>query len=301
MLTICLITGGICFILSQLAIDLLLGVKLGDNYLNTYYAKLKGEDTKEKKSSTRHKEKEPLQINRKTYLLYSLPAVAIMFVCCLIFFRNVGTSSAISLLGFLYPKYMAKTRLKRRRELLNIQLREAMASISNSLKAGNSLQTSLERCLEDMGRLLKNKTEKPIIDELEKVIYDIQIGKTLEEALISFRDRLKMEDIDTFVNAAIITKEKGGNLTEVMSNVSESISDKIQIKREIMTLTAGKRSEAKLLTFVPVILVLALSVLSPSYMKPMYETTLGKIMMIVGTALLAVNYFLGKRIIDIKV
>ncbi|MHC1723783.1 MAG: type II secretion system F family protein [Aminipila sp.] len=301
MLILCLIVGVICFIVSQLALDLLFGVKFGNDYLKLYYDKIRGEEKKEKQVILKKKENKTSFKKHLTYWVYSLPAIAVIFFCSYIFFKSVFTAAILCLLGFFYPKYKIKAKIRKRKEILNIQLREAMISISNSLKAGNSLQIALERCLEDMRRMLRNKVEKPIIEEFENIVYDIQIGKTLEEALIGFRERTRMEDVDTFVNAAIITKEKGGNLAEVMANVSDSISDKIQIKREIMTLTAGKRSEAKLLTFVPIILVMALSTISPSYMRPMYETLPGKIMMIIGVVLLAINYFLGKKIINIEI
>jgi len=301
MLIIGLLFGLAGFLLAKTALDYFYGPNPGYRYIGDIYAELRGEKRENKRMVRKKRKYSPIKMDMKSYIKYAIPAVTGIFIFCLLFLRSIPASVAACLFGFFYPRYIIQNKIRKRKELLNIQLREALYSISNSLKAGNSLQSAVERSVEDTRRVLKTQIDKPMVEELELIVYEIQLGKTLEEALISFRNRTDMEDIDTFVNAAIITREKGGNLTEVMANVSEAISDKIQIRREIMTLTAGKRSEAKLLTFMPIAMVVLLSFSSPAYMKPMYETLLGKSLMIVGLILLAANYIIGKRIIDIKV
>lgn len=215
--------------------------------------------------------------------------------------NSFAVALAVSLVSFYIPKLRMMKSSKRREEIFTYQFREMMFSVSNSLKAGASLQKALERSLIDLGEIYKNQIEKPVLEELEIIIYEIKVGKSIDEALIDFRDRVKLEDVNSFVNAAIITNKTGGNLTEVMNNVAQIIGDKIQIKREIVTLTAAKRSEAKLLTFMPIGLVSILFFVSPSYMEPMYQTLIGKLLMVFGTLLIVANYFIGKKIVDIDV
>lgn len=302
MLAISVLSGIIVYLMMENILDAILGPAIGYHHMIEYFAAIKGEEKRGKKKKLGKPEKrKELKMNTKTFLSYALPISVLIFGFCLLFFRSRAIAFFFSMSGLFYPRVVMNKKIKKRKELLNIQLREALQSISNSLKAGSSLQSAIERCLEDVKRVLKGQPEKPIVEELEIIVYELQLGKSLDEALIAFQNRADLEDVTTFVNAAIITKEKGGNLTEVMANVCEMIGDKIQIRREIMTMTAGKRAEAKLLTFAPVVLVLVLSVLSPSYMKPMYETLVGKIMMITGIVLLLINYFIGKKIIDINV
>ncbi|MFZ5353639.1 MAG: type II secretion system F family protein [Bacillota bacterium] len=302
MLTISIIGGIICFIATNIVLDKLFGYQIRPNHLSAYYCEVKGEEKKRKrKIKTKHKKAKPIKLDAKNYIKYALPAVLLVFIFCYTFIRSTTFAFILSPLGLLYPQYIINMKIQKRKELLNIQFRDMLQSVTNSLRAGNSLQGAIERSLEDVKRLLKMQLDKPIIEELETINYELQIGKNLDEALISFRDRVNMEDVDIFVNAALITKEKGGNLTEIMANVSETISDKIEIKREIVTLTAGKRAEAKLLTFMPLGLVLFLSFVSPSYMRPMYETLLGKFMMAIGLVLLICNYVIGKKIININI
>ncbi len=302
MLTISLVTVIFTYCLAKTILDICFGQVPPDDYLNKYYKTVRGEETKKTKKIVISPNKfHGDNINGKKYQQYALVAAVMTFLFCIVVLKNIIFAMILSVTALLYPPHMMKAKKKKRKDLLNVQMREAMQSISNSLKAGSSLQVAVERCLEDMKRILKTQVDKPIVDELEVMIYEMQVGKTLDEALIGFKNRVQLEDVDTFVNAALITKEKGGNLTEVMANVAESISDKIQIKREIMTLTAGKRSEAKLLTIMPLCLVVGLTFLSPTYMKPMYETNLGRTMMTVGVIFVAANYIIGKKIINIDI
>ncbi len=157
-----------------------------------------------------------------------------------------------------------------------------MMSVANSLRAGNSLQTAIERCQEDLARIYRHEKNCPIIAEWEIMISELKLGKPLDEVLHSFKDRMDMEDVDTFVNSANIIMRKGGNMTEVLGNVATTIGDRIEVKRDIQTLTAGKRSEAKLLTLMPIVLVGIIMMLSPDYLAPMYDKPLGKMLAALG-------------------
>ena len=98
-----------------------------------------------------------------------------------------------------------------------------------------------------------------------------------------------------------MTRTKGGNLADVIHNASESISDKILIQQEIKLATAQKRMEAAILTFMPVALVIILMVLNPGYMQPMYDTTLGTILLFTAVIMLVINFFIGRKVTNIDV
>ncbi|WBW95955.1 type II secretion system F family protein [Oceanirhabdus sp. W0125-5] len=298
MLVIVILTAISSYMISISVADLIFGERVRRDYLSSFYENISG--IKKNKKNKKRKKKSYV-IDKKSYLKYSIASSMIIFIFAILFFRSVGSAILFSLGGFFYPKFMMKKKMEKRKEVLNIQFREALLSISNSLKAGNSLAGALERSLTELKNIYKKQIEKPMIYELELIVYELQIGKSVTEALIRFKERVKLEDVNSFVNAAVITEKTGGNLTEVMGNVSDMISDKIEVKREISTLTAGKRTEAKLLTIMPVCVVLILSMIAPSYMAPMYETVLGKFLMMLGVSFLIINYFIGKRIINISV
>ncbi len=284
------------FIFTITAMDLIFG-----KVSNSIYFKKPLVKGKAGRRNKKNKSFEYMELKSAYYIKNTLFSGIIIFTCMYLFLRSLPFALLASMGGLFYPFIKYKNTLDKRINIMNMQLREAMHSISNSLKAGNSLQTAIENSIGDLKITLTSYKVKPILDEMELIIYDIQLGKSLDEALISFKNRVQLEDVDTFVTAAIITREKGGNLTEVMKNVASAITDKLEIKREILMLTASKRSEAKLLTFMPIAMVSILSVLAPSYMEPMYTTPLGKFLMLIGVSLICANYIVGQKIIDIDI
>lgn len=244
---------------------------------------------------------------RKKYVTSKSDFKIILIISIMIFFvvwiflRSLLYAFIFSLLGILYPRIQEKNYETRKKVVFELQFKDAMQSLSNSLKSGNSLQVSMEKCLEDLNRIYKHKKIKPVVEEWEIIVSDLKLGKSTNDVLIDFRNRVMTEDVDTFVNSAVIINEKGGNLTDVLSNVAQIISDRIEVKRDIQTLTAAKRSEAKVLSLMPIVLVGAIMLLSPGYLEPMYDKPLGKLLAAVGLILLLTNYVIGKKIIDIEV
>ncbi|GAU76348.1 type II secretion system F family protein [Fusibacter sp. 3D3] len=258
---------------------------------------LKGETQLRKlqKKKTSSKSKQTHLLNNPIVMLIVLSLVSFIML------KNIWLSLLVGILGYFYPKYVERERKQKRKHEMNIQFKDAMQSVSNSLKAGNSFQTSLERCLEDLKRIYRHQKNNALLEEWEKIVSDLQLGQPIDKVLNDFKNRVKLEDVDTFVNSAVIIHEKGGNMTEVLANVTEVIGDRIDVKRDIMTLTAGKRSEAKLLTFMPLILLGLLMLFSPKYLDPMYDKPLGKLLATLGVIMLIANFFIGKKIINIDI
>lgn len=225
----------------------------------------------------------------------------VVFMLALFLFRSILPALLLSLLGLLYPRLKSSQDKKRIQNKLLLQFREAILSMASSLKAGSSLQTAIQRCEIDLERELQFQKEKPMLEALEKMNGDIQLGKSIEEVLLEFKNEHDLEDIDQFIDAIIMTRTKGGNLADVIHNTSESISDKILIQQEIKLATAQKRMEAGILTFMPVGLVIILMVLNPGYMQPMYDTTLGTILLFIAVIMLVINFFIGRKVTNINV
>ena len=183
--------------------------------------------------------------------------------------KSFTMALVISLFGFIYPHIKMKNTEKKKKEILNQQLKDAMDSLASSLKAGMSINTALIKCTADLEKLYSMEKEKPILEEFIKITNDLTMGLSVDNALNNFKERVKLEDVEDFVNSVIIVRQKGGNMAEVMNSVAGIISDKISIKREIEILTAAKKAEAKIITVIPIVLLVALSLLAPHFLEPM--------------------------------
>lgn len=252
-------------------------------------------------------ERKELVINKKNhlttkqYFMLFVPIGSAVFIVSLIFFRSIFSAIVLTFISSGMPYILSETKRKKNKKLLNYQFREALRTLSASLKAGSSLRNGLRKTYDDLVRIYGDKSSKPIVDEFQIIAYELDLMLPVEEVLRNFETRADLEDISDFVNVAIMTKKQGGDLIKIIERVTTIISDRIEIEYEIETLVSGKKMEARLLTMLPVGMVLMLSVTSPQYMAPMYESTIGKLLMITAALLLIINYFVGRKIIDIEV
>lgn len=271
------------------------GVQLKKNTLIKIYNQLDEQPdyTKEKVSIKR--------VKPRQYIKIFIPIGVTVFLSSLVFFRTLGSAVFLTILSSVYPYILSKQREKKMRKLLNYQLREALHALSASLRAGSSLNNALSRTYVDLSKIFVAEKHKPIVDEFSIIAYELDLMIPVDEVLMNFKERANLEDINDFVNVTLMTRKQGGNLNEVVARITDIISDRIEVEHEINTLVAGKQYEARILTMLPVVLVVLLSYMSPDYMSPMYESMLGKTLMVIGALLLFVNYIVGKKIIEIEV
>ena len=285
--------------------EIWIGNKGEKGSLRKYYSYLRGEEKIRRSWGEKivgvNKDQSQYAFDTKKYLFYALPVCLGIFLFMVFFFRSLPFSLVVSLIGLLYPRMIIIGLIHKRKTLLNYQLKEAMFSLSSSLKAGASLQMAIERTVYDLERIYYSDKDAPIVAEFRRMSEELSVGYSVEETLVSFRNRVQLEDVDDFVNATLIAKTRGGNLMEILNNISRIISEKIEVKQEISVMTAGKRMEAKILSVMPIGIVTSLTLLSPDYMAPMYDSIIGKMLLFMGFIFIAINYFISRKIVNIEV
>ena len=285
--------------------EIWIGNKGEKGSLRKYYSYLRGEEKIRRSWGEKivgvNKDQSQYAFDTKKYLFYALPVCLGIFLFMVFFFRSLPFSLVVSLIGLLYPRMIIIGLIHKRKTLLNYQLKEAMFSLSSSLKAGASLQMAIERTVYDLERIYYSDKDAPIVAEFRRMSEELSVGYSVEETLVSFRNRVQLEDVDDFVNATLIAKTRGGNLMEILNNISRIISEKIEVKQESSVMTAGKRMEAKILSVMPIGIVTSLTLLSPDYMAPMYDSIIGKMLLFMGFIFIAINYFISRKIVNIEV
>ncbi len=264
---------------------------------NRYQIITEGDPRKKKKTEA----KSVRYFGTKEYFNFLVPVAISAFLFSVLFFRSFNMAILVTLGSTFYPGFLIKQKKAKEKKTLNYQFRDALLAINNSMKAGSSLNGAIGSAALDMRKIYSKSKSKPIVEEFDFTLKDLEIGVPVEDALKNLKKRCDLEDINDFVNIALITKKQGGNLVETIERLTGTITDRIQIENEIGTLVASKKMEAKMLTFSPIFLVILLSFMSPDYMSPLYDTMIGQIMMIVGVLLLVLNYFIGKKIIEIDI
>ncbi|MDP4181415.1 MAG: pilus assembly protein TadB [Bacillota bacterium] len=239
-------------------------------------------------------------MTKREKVLYILAAGAFLFALGFIFYQNIIVSLIITPISLLYPKIRTKEIINKRLDELNLQFKDLLYSISSSLASGKALETSFRESLKELSIIYPNE-ETFIIKEVLYITKRLDMNDQIENILMDFAERSDLEDIRSFANVLQTCNKRGGNVIEIIRNTSNVINDKIEVKQEITTILAQKKFEQKVLNFMPVGLILFLSVTQKDYMKPVFSTLIGRVVMTFAIILIIVGYNISKKIMDIKI
>ena len=184
---------------------------------------------------------------------------------------------AVPLGGRLYLGY----RVSKRRAKFADQLDDTLQLISSGLRAGHSLARAIDA--------VSREAESPTAEEFARIINENRLGMDLGQAIMRAARRMKSDDLAWTSQAVDIHREVGGNLSEVLDHVGETIRERNQIRRQVATLSSEGRMSANVLMALPVGIALILSVISPGYLSVFVSTPFGWVMIGVSVVLFVVG------------
>lgn len=182
--------------------------------------------------------------------------------------------------------------IKRRQKAFTNQLGDMLTMVANALRAGFSFMQAFE--------LIAREMDAPIGREVQKVVNEVNVGVTLESALENMQKRVESADFALVVTAVLIQRQVGGNLAQILDNISGTIQERIRMRREVMALTAQGRMSGIVLALLPIALGLFLTAVSPDYMRPLFEETAGRIAIAVAIVMEIIGFLVIRKIVDIK-
>jgi tight adherence protein B len=196
------------------------------------------------------------------------------------------------LLAASIPTMVLRFMRTRRLRAFEDQFPEALDLMSRSLRAGHAFTTGIEMVATEMSQ--------PIGPEF-RLLYDRQnYGMPIPDALKSFADRIPVLDARFFATAVLIQRESGGNLSEVLDNLSSVIRERQRVKRQMRVLSAHGRITGWVLICLPPVLAMALMSTSPEHRATMFGETLGIQMMVAAAALQVIGTFIINRIVNVE-
>lgn len=239
-----------------------------------------------------------MTLKEKLFCIFT--ACTVIFAAAYIFYRSILLSLLLMPFALLYPKFKTKDIIRKRKNELNLQFREALYSLASSLSVGKSIETAIRDAQKELSIQYPGE-DTYILIELEQINRRVGMNETIESALIDFAERSHLEDIMNFVDVFTICKRTGGNLVQVIKNTAEIISEKIDTKQEINLLLMEKRLEHKVLNMMPVLIVLLLSTSAEEFMAPVFSEPLGRGAMTLSLVLFTAAFFISKKFMDIEV
>ncbi|MBR2214564.1 MAG: type II secretion system F family protein [Selenomonadaceae bacterium] len=226
------------------------------------------------------------------YIVLVLAATVILCGLTALLTLDIATVAVVALAGLFGGWFFIGWRIKRRYKQFTNQLSDCLITVSNALRAGFSFLQAMD--------LVAKEMEPPLGEEFSRVMREVSVGKNMEDALKDMDARVQSADFSLVVTAVLIQREVGGNLAEILDNISATINERIRMRREILTLTTQGRASMWILLIFPAALCGVLSLISPGYMDPMLESTAGRIALVVCAVMEFIGYIVIRRIIDIK-
>ncbi len=197
------------------------------------------------------------------------------------------------LLGFFMPyAYAAHMRTKRFQKFEE-KFPEAIDTLARAVRAGHSFTTALE--------MIANEVSEPVAGEFRQLYEEQKFGLPVRDALLNLADRIPLVDVKFFVTAVMLQRETGGNLAEILDNLSYVIRERFKILRQVRVHTAQGRLTMVLLMALPPMIVVIMLILNPGFIRPLFTDPIGHALIVGGITLQTVGYFVIRRIIRIQV
>jgi tight adherence protein B len=219
-------------------------------------------------------------------------AMLIAFILGLILNLNFNLILLETFVAAFFPIfYLIRARGQRFRKFEE-QLPEAIDSICRSLKAGHAFTSAFS--------LVGQEMADPIAAEFRIAMEENNLGMSIHDAMHNLAKRVPLTDLRFFVIAVLVQRETGGNLAEILSNISTIIRDRFKLLRHIRVLTAEGRLSALVLAMMPFIMVSLLSALNPTYAPMMFGTPTGQHYLKVGLVMMLIGVIWMRKIVNIK-
>lgn len=238
-----------------------------------------------------------LRITVGEWILVRIAAAAVTSLIGLVMGRTspglaVLFAIAFAGIGWMLPQLYLSMRAKKRQKAFVNQLGDTISLMANSLRAGYSLLQTME--------LIAREAQAPMSIEFSRVVREVGLGISPNQALENLLRRVPSEDLDLLVSAIKIQHEVGGNLGQILDVIGETIRERVRIKGEIGVLTAQQSLSGYVISALPVVLGVGLYLMNPGYVSQMFAWPF--ICMPIGAMILAiVGYFVMRKIVAIEV
>lgn len=206
---------------------------------------------------------------------------------------SVATGVVIGV--YLTPKYR-QMKINKQKTAIKNQFKSLLESLSFSLSAGKTVIDSFIGAREDL--LIQYSEDDYIVKEIENIIVGLNNNFNIEDMLFDLAERSESEDISNFANVFETCYRKGGQIKEVILSTYRLINDKMEISMEIETMVASSKMEQNMMTVMPVIFVFILNMMGAEITGK--GTPIGYISTTIALILFVIAYFVGKKVLTIK-
>ncbi len=233
-------------------------------------------------------------LNPKRIMNISILAMLLVFLATLIITRmNLAVSMVMALVGLLVPRILLNYYMRKRKNTFETQFVQGLEYLASSVRAGLSLIQAVESLVEN--------SNPPLSQEFDLLLREYRIGIPLNEALQNLARRVESDELNLMIYSVIITRELGGDVSEIFEHLAEVIRERHRVMERIDTLTAQGRLQTMVCGAIPFFLYAILFVWKPEFTKPLFESEMGRIAIYVVCLLQVIVILLVRRMVNIKI
>src|SRR5947207_8920736 len=230
--------------------------------------------------------------------LCAVSALALGFAAFLVSRPLSGNESLLFtvvgvMLGAIMPYSFASYRRSKRFQKFETMFPEAIDTLARAVRAGHAFTMALE--------IISNELPEPVGTEFRKLYEEQKYGMPVRDALLNLTTRMPLVDVKFFVTAVMLQRETGGNLAELLDNLSYMIRERFKILRQVRVYTAQGRLTMMLLMAMPPVIVVTMLVMKAEFIQPLFVDPVGHIFVAAAITLQTVGYFVIRRIIRVEV
>jgi len=234
-----------------------------------------------------------MQLRAGNFLMLCAGVGVLVAALVFIYSRSPAIAWAGMFIGFLLPYSFVSYRRNKRFEKFEELFPEAIDTLARAVRAGHAFTTALE--------MISDEVAEPVAGEFRKLYEEQKFGMPVRDALVNLTERIPLVDVKFFVTAVMLQRETGGNLAEILDNLSYVIRERFKIQRQVRVYTAQGRLTMALLMGMPPIIVTIMLTLNPAFIRPLFTDPIGHGLLSAGIALQTIGYFVIRRIIRIQV
>lgn len=195
--------------------------------------------------------------------------------------------------GYLLPRmYLGRRRKKYQNAFLD-ELPNAVEAIVRGVKSGLPLNDSM--------RLVAREAKEPIKSDFQRVLDQQSLGKSMMEAVMTLYDRVPLPEVNFFVVVITVQQQAGGNLSEALGNLAKVLRNRKKMKQKIKAMSSEAKASAGIIGSLPFIVGLLVTLTTPSYMLPLFQTDIGLIMLGIAAILMSIGIFIMAKMVQFDI
>ncbi|MCL4465975.1 MAG: type II secretion system F family protein [Chloroflexi bacterium] len=204
-----------------------------------------------------------LKITVTEYITIHVVMFVLVALLTILLTGNPVSSVLLGFISMLLPRFYVALSQQRRLNAFNTQLADTCGMLTNALRTGYSLLQAME--------MVSREGPSPTSDEFQRVVREVGLGLTPEQALANLVRRMNSEDLDLMVTAINVQHEVGGNLALVLDSIGHTIRERVRVKGEIKTLTSQVSCSGNVVSMLPIGLCILLYLLNSQYIMTIFQ------------------------------